>query len=139
MALLVFLGEDDFRKREALLELKARVGPPEFAAPNISDLDGSHVSFDELVQMASSVPFLSSERLIIISGLLERFETKGIRRKGRSRRGAASDLGQWSQFHSYLQVDLPPTTTIVLIDGIIGPNNPLLTSCLLYTSDAADE
>jgi DNA polymerase-3 subunit delta len=37
-------------------------------------------------------------------------------------------LGQWSQFHSYLQVDLPPTTTIVLIDGIIGPNNPLLTS-----------
>lgn len=128
MGLLVFLGEDDFTKREALLELKARVGPPEFAASNISDLDGSHISFDELVQMASSVPFLSSERLIVISGLLQRFETKGVRGKSRSRRGVASDLGPWAQFQPYVQVDLPPTTTIVLVDGIIGPKNLLLAS-----------
>ena len=129
MALLVFLGEDDFRKREALLELKARVGPPEFADPNISILDGDHIAFDELVQMASSVPFLSSERLIIISGLLDRFEAKRVHgRKGRARRGATSELGQWTRFHSYLQVDFPPTTTIVLVDGIISPSNPLLAS-----------
>ena len=127
MPVLLFLGKDDFTKGEALAELRARVGPPEVAVTNVSTLEGAQVTLEELVQVCSAVPFLAAERLIVVTGLLARFEPRDARRRGgRGRRPRTGDLGPWAQLCSYLEQGFPPTTTLVLVDGAVGAENPLL-------------
>jgi DNA polymerase-3 subunit delta len=77
--------------------------------------------------VCQTVPFLGSHRLVIVHGLLGRFQQRG---RSRTRRRAANEedegaLGPWQRFVDALPA-LPETTALVLLDGDVSAKNPLL-------------
>ena len=72
--LYILNGEDDFSLRQVLEEIKKRVGDPIVLEANTTLLDGQRVAVDQLRNACETVPFLAEKRLVIVEGLLGRFE-----------------------------------------------------------------
>lgn len=120
-------GDDELTLEETLASLKESVGPEELRDVNINNLDGSRVDLEELVATCSTVPFLSERRLVVVRGLLGRFEPRRPRQGGRtSGEGAGDDsrLGQWEGLAEALS-GMPPTTDLALVDAGVSQTNPL--------------
>jgi len=127
MPAFLYLGVDDFSRGEALAHLREQVGPPEAAVGNVSTLEGARFTLEELIQVCSAVPFLALQRLVVVSGLLARFEPReGRRGSARGRRAREGELGPWAGLRPYVEQGLPPSTTLVMVEGFAGPANALL-------------
>jgi DNA polymerase-3 subunit delta len=111
--LYILYGEDDFSVKQALAELKGELGEVD-----ISIFDGQKLSPEELIAACDTLPFLALKRLVIVEGLLARIEH-------RERRGRRSDIGEWQVLKGYI-MRMAPSTVLVLVDGKLGRNNPLL-------------
>ncbi len=74
--LYILYGEDDFSLQQYLSELKKSVGNATVLAPNTSFLEGHQLTIDQLRSVCEVVPFLADKRLVIVYGLLERFDPK---------------------------------------------------------------
>ena len=93
-------------------------------AATITSLEGRHLTLSELRNKCGAAPFLSSHRLVIVDGLLGRFEVKQSRpRSGRGKSG--NGLGEWEGLASYIE-QMPETTVLMLVDGEMKGHNPLL-------------
>ena len=122
--LYILYGRDDFSLNQAVQGIKAGLGDREMVATNTTSLEGQHLTLSELRNKCGAAPFLSSHRLVIVDGLLGRFEVKqGKPRsgKGKSRNG----LGEWEGLDSYIK-QMPETTVLVLVDEEVKGQNPLL-------------
>src|SRR5688572_21445104 len=125
MPTLVFYG-DSFLIEEALVPLKAQVGPPEVLEANSHRVTAGELTLDKLVGMAGAMPFLAQGRLVVVEGLLQSFEpSEGGRRRAAPKKGA-DGLGQWEGLEARLG-ELPPSTTLVFLDPAISNRNPMLT------------
>ena len=123
----ILIGEDDFSIHQALEAIKKSAGDPAALMPNTTVFDGSKVTLEQLRAACATVPFLADKRLVIVEGLLNRFEPK----KKNSRNGAKKSSRQPNpaedcQLITAAVKDLPPFTELVLISGKIGSANPLL-------------
>jgi DNA polymerase III delta subunit len=99
--LYVLYGQDAFSLNQAVEKIKADLGDREMVATNTTSLEGQHLTLSELRNKCGAAPFLSSCRLVIVDGLLGRFELKQSRprsRKGKSR----NELGEWEGLASYI-------------------------------------
>ncbi len=123
----VFYGEDEFSIAEALEQLKAGLGPSDALAANTSVLDGRQCSLDQVRLASGAIPFLADHRLVVVEGLLDRFEDGAGRGRGRRGARAAEDrgIGEWAAL-AELAPSLPPTTTLVVTGGAVRPQNPML-------------
>jgi len=124
----VFYGKDRFRAREALDALVRAIDADpsgEGLAENTTRVDGASARPADLLSLCQTIPFLGSKRLVIVEGLLARFETAGRGRRGAPRRGRAADLGDWTQFVEALP-GLPETTVLVFLEGEVAAKNPFL-------------
>jgi len=125
----IFYGADDFSRHQALEEIKKGLGAPEMLAVNTSLLDGQGLSLSQLKDSCSTVPFLCPVRLIVVEGLLSRFEPKPKqeRRVGHSQQESRPGLKEWQGLTDYVK-QMPSTTTLVLVDGDVNKKgrNPLL-------------
>ena len=122
--LYILCGEDDFSLNQALEKIKADLDDRETVAINTNRLEGQHLTLTELRNKCDAAPFLSSHRLVIVDGLLGRFEEK--QSKPRSAKGKTRDgLGEWEGLDSCIR-QMPETTVLVLIDGEVKGSNPLL-------------
>lgn len=65
----IFHGDDSHSQQEALNKLLAKMGDPETLDLNTTRLEG-RVSFAEMQQAASVIPFLAKFRLVIVKDLL---------------------------------------------------------------------
>jgi DNA polymerase-3 subunit delta len=120
----ILYGQDDFSLNQAVEEIKADLGDREMLATSTTNLDGQHLTLSELRNKCDTAPFLSSHRLVIVDGLLGRFEVKQSRpRSGRGKSG--NSLGEWEGLDSYIK-QMPETTVLVLVDEEIKGQNPLL-------------
>jgi len=120
--LYVLMGQDDFSISQAVEEIKKGMGDPSLLSANTTILDGQQVSLDQLKAACETVPFLAEKRLVIIKGLLERFEPKdktSRKAKIRPRQNEHKSLA------AYIS-SIPDSTILVLIDGKIRSGNPLL-------------
>lgn len=115
-------GDDDFTMAERVASMKEGVGLPDLRDVNVTDLDGRSVEPDELVAVSSTVPFLADKRLVIVRGLLTRFESG---RRGRQAAQQKPKLGEWEDLADRLE-GLPETTDLVFVDGAVASSNPLL-------------
>ena len=122
MTIAVFYGKDDFSAREALDALKAELDSDGQLSDSAVRVEGPSARPDELLALCLTTPFLSANRLVIVQGLLGRFEAAGRRRR---RRTADVELGQWEGFVEGLR-GLPETTALVFLDGELRAQNPLL-------------
>jgi DNA polymerase-3 subunit delta len=127
--LYILWGADEFSQEEKLGEIKAGLGESSMLSSNTHLLDGQKLSVEELAAVAEAAPFLSSVRLIVIRGLLERFEAKG---KTNPPRKATSTKADESALFANCLNGLPPSSLVVMIDKIESKdfvkNNPLFQS-----------
>jgi DNA polymerase-3 subunit delta len=122
--LYILYGQDDFSLNQAVKEIKAGLGDWEMVATNTTNLEGQHLALGELRNKCGAAPFLCSHRLVIVDGLLGRFEVKQSR--PRSGKGKSGDgLGEWEGLASYIK-QMPETTVLMLVDEEVKGQNPLL-------------
>ena len=121
-------GEDEFTRTEQVNKLRAKMGDPQFADLNIVRLDGRQVTLGELQHACDAAPFLADKRLVIVEGMLARFEPR--RKKSEEDAGAESE----EEANPLLAKDLkeylarlPETTRLVFVEfKTLAKNNPLL-------------
>ena len=116
-------GDDEFSLRESLSSMKEAVGTDDLRDVNITVLNGTQVSFDELAATCDTVPFLADMRMVIVEGLLSMFEWRP-----QTRAGAASSrraLGPWEGLPEYLS-RTPQTTDLVFVEERLTQSNALL-------------
>jgi len=125
--LYILHGRDDFSRREELRRIRAALDTDGMLASNTDVLDGRAVTPDQLAAVCNTVPFLASHRLVVVEGLLIRFDSpdRPHRGGGRPRRGPGPELESWLGLSEYVQ-RLPESTTLVLLDDELSPDNPLL-------------
>jgi DNA polymerase-3 subunit delta len=125
----ILYGKDDFSLQQALESIKNELGNKEMLDVNTSILDGQQLRLSQLMDACSSVPFLCPCRLVIVKGLLGRFEAKSgaERRPARSKAKNNATLEEWAGLPEYIK-RMPPTTVLVLIDGEIKSGNRLMKS-----------
>jgi DNA polymerase-3 subunit delta len=122
--LYILYGRDDFSLNRAVEKIKADLGDRETVAASTISLEGRHLTLGELRNKCDAAPFLCSHRLVIVEGLLGRFEVK--QSKSRSRKGKSGNgLVGWEGLDSYIK-QMPETTVLVLVDGEVKGNNALL-------------
>ena len=122
--LYILLGQDDFSLGHSLEEIKRSIGDQTLLAANTTTLDGQQITLDQLTTVCETVPFLAERRLVIVKGLLERFEPKGKS----SRQGKNTHITNQQDEYKSLGAcisKIPDSTILVLIDSNITSNNPL--------------
>lgn len=120
----ILTGPDDFSIAEALAEIKKGLGDQSLLAVNTAMLDGRQVTPGELRAVCGALPFLAEWRLVVVSGLLGRFEPRA--KKGRQSRSTGKKKQSGYKLFSALADELPDSTVLVLIDEEIKKANPLL-------------
>jgi DNA polymerase-3 subunit delta len=136
----VFIGPDDYAQERAIAALVAGLGDPQMATLNITKLGGAEVTPEAVLAAARTVPFLADRRLVVVRGLLARFELAGRQRSSEFRVPSSesddsrsdselgtrnSELKSWQPFLESLP-DLPPWSLLVLADPILGERNRFL-------------
>lgn len=120
-------GEDSYSLHRELLVIKRGLDSSGMLDINTSLLDGEQLTFGELQSACSTVPFLCPVRLIIIEGLLQRFEPKSGYSRTVKRPQSKSNLGmkEWQPLGDFIK-NMPPTTVLLLLDSKISGKNSLL-------------
>ncbi len=126
----VLIGEDDYSRRQALEAIKKGIGDATALVSNSTVFDGRTVTPEQLRNACETVPFLAEKRLVIVEGLLERFEAP-VKSGGKKapRRELGEDIKKWVDIAG----GIPPFAELVLIGGNIRVSNPLLRELLPLT------
>jgi len=118
----IIYGEDDFSVREQLSKIKADCGGAELGESNIAKFEGSKVRLNELLAACNTISFLAPKRLVVVEGLLSRFQQGGKRRLGKT---PAPEVKDWLTLAEHVP-NMPESTVLVLIDGALNKTNQLL-------------
>lgn len=126
----LFYGKDDYQIRSALRALRDDLKQSDdMIESNTTVLDGRTVTPLELLAHATAAPFLASNRLVVVEGLLGALGAiKGGGR--RKKRGDGDDpLDGWRAAAAQLgdKKTMPETTTLVLVEGDITRTNAAFT------------
>ena len=123
--LYILVGEDDFSLTRSLEEIKQGLGDQSLLVANTTILDGQQVTLDQLRAVVETAPFLAEKRLVIVQGLLGRFEVGGKPRRRKKAAPLAEKEPEYKSFADRLS-KIPDGTVLVLVDGKIKGSNPLL-------------
>jgi len=115
----ILVGADDFSLREKLTEFKRGWGEEEELALNTTVFDGRHLTLSQLLNACNTPPFLATHRLVVVEGILGRFEEKTM--------GRSPDFEEWKKLGEGV-LGMPPNNVLALIDGEVAKNNPLYKS-----------
>ncbi len=124
--LYILTGEDDFTLNETLKEMKKGFRDETIAATNIATLEGETLSPNELRATTATMPFLADKRLVIVRGLLGKFQSR--ERTARRRPSTSQTKNEESNSHkAFAEIikSLPETTNLVLVDSEPQKDNPL--------------
>lgn len=124
----IFHGEDEFSRTEQVSRFRAQMGDPQFADLNTLQFDGRKVTLGELQHACDAVPFLSDKRLVLVEGMLARFEPR--RAKSDNEEGEPSEEAAnpalAKELKEYL-TRLPDSTRLVFLESkTLAKNNPIL-------------
>lgn len=123
--LCILYGEDDFSRQQALDGIKSTIGDETALTTNTTVLDAPQATVDQLQAVTGAMPFLAEKRLVIINGLLERFEPRARSGRRKKSAGASNRQNEYQPLADCL-VAVPESTVVVLVDGKISSKNPLL-------------
>ncbi len=92
-------GEDEYAIAQFVSEMEKRVGDPASAALNITRLEGNEFNLDDLLSIASAMPFLANRRLVVLMEQLKRLSVPTARERFKEQLGK-----------------VPPTTALVIVE-----------------------
>ena len=117
---------DSFLVRQRLASLEAEYGADDLLDANRHRLQGGQATPQELLGVCQAIPFLDPLRMVVVDGLLGTAESRsgGGTGRGRGRRGNSASDGWQSLAEAIPQ--MPGTTLLLLVDGALSGNNPLL-------------
>ncbi|MFC1847202.1 DNA polymerase III subunit delta [Chloroflexota bacterium] len=121
--LYILSGQNDFSLTQSLEEIKREIDDPAIFADSTTTLDGQQVTLDQLSIACETLPFLAGRRLVIIKGLLERFDPRG-RPNRRKKTTGTKQQDEYKPFNACIS-RMPDSTTLVLAESRIAGNNPL--------------
>jgi DNA polymerase-3 subunit delta len=122
--LYILLGQDDYSLSESLEEIKRGIGDQTLLAANTTTLDGQQMTLDQLKAVCETLPFLAERRLVIVKGLLERFEPRGKSSRRKKTAQVTNHQNDYKSLVTYIST-LPDSTILVLVSGKIASKNPL--------------
>ncbi|MFC2005496.1 DNA polymerase III subunit delta [Chloroflexota bacterium] len=120
----ILSGQDEFSIAQSLEDIKKEIGDSTVLAASTTTLDGQQVTLDQLRAICETAPFLSEKRLVIIEGLLGRFEPRGRAISQRKTTQTRQQDG-YKSLSAYV-AEIPDSTVIVLVESRVMNNNPLL-------------
>jgi DNA polymerase-3 subunit delta len=126
--LYVLFGSDDYSLIESLEEIKRRLGDRVLLDSNTTILDGKHLIPNQLREVCATLPFLAPKRLVVVNGLLGRFEPRVG--QGRQKKKAKDNQPNDYKAFAVLISEFPDSTVLVLADHDIKHKNPLLIELL---------
>ncbi len=112
-------GPDDFSLKLKLAAIKSGLGDPDILATATSFFEGSRLKAGEFKLTVNALPFLTPCRLVVVTGLLARFQTSG---DGAIKK--ASKLDDYGAFAEAIK-NSPPSTVIILLETELNRANPL--------------
>ena len=118
------LHGDSFLVPRRLVELISESGASDVLEANRHRLLASQANPGELLSMCNALPFMDDYRLIVVDGLLSTSESQSRSR----RRDSSVESGistQWQAFGESIP-KMPETTILIITDGPLGANNPML-------------
>ncbi len=121
--LYILCGPDDYSISQALDELKKEADTASAFSSGITTLEGHQTSPDQVCSVCAAAPFLSGKRLVVIYGLLERFEPRG--KQGRPRKTNPEKREEEYKSFAAALVHVPESTIIALVEGPLSGDNPL--------------
>ena len=116
---------DTFLVTEEVRRIKEQSGAGDLMDSNRHRVTAAQARPEELLATCSSLPFLDVMRVVELEGALATQEGSGGGRTGGRRQRAAS--GVWEQLAEAIP-QFPDTTLLIVIDGEVSQNNPLLRS-----------
>ena len=123
--LYILLGQDDFSRHQWLDEMKKGMGDPALLEANTATFDGQQVTLDQLRAVGETVPFLGERRLVIVDGLLGRFEARTKSSRQKKVTPASNHQNDYKALAAGIS-QLPDSIVLVLIDDKVKSSNPLL-------------
>lgn len=123
--LYMMSGEDDYSLDQALGEIKRGIGDQSLLSANTTEFDGRQMRLDQFTVACATVSFLAEKRLVIVRGLLERFESKSKPRRQKKIKNKPDQEREYKLLVDCIN-NMPDSTVLVLIDGKIKSSNPLL-------------
>ncbi len=121
--LYILSGRDDYSLSRYIDEIKAGLGGPAALEGNLTVLEGGQVTVDSLRPVCEAAPFLAERRLVIIRGLMQRFQAAPRSARPRSPR-SGRQVPDHQPLAEYLPT-VPESTIVVMVDEEIRPGNPL--------------
>ena len=121
--LYILWGPDDFTISTVIAGLKKEVEASSAFSSGESNLQGQQITADQLFKLCAAAPFLSGKRLVVIDGLLERFEHRY--KQGKPARNNEERREEESKAFASILGNIPETTIIVLVEGSLSATNPL--------------
>ena len=115
---------DSFLVRKRIAALEAEHGADAVLDANRHRMQGNQTSPQELLAVCQALPFLDALRLVVVDGLLATAESRSGGSRGRQRNSAADG---WQPLAEAIP-NMPDTTLLLLPDGPLAANNPLLRS-----------
>jgi DNA polymerase-3 subunit delta len=126
--LYLFYGADSYSRHEAIASLRAELDRDGMLTTNTTTFDGRRLTLPELTMVCDAAPFLGAHRLVHVHGLLAAAASERPTggRRGRGTAPVSDDApAGWLALAEYIP-RMPKTTVLVLEDGDVRPNNPLL-------------
>ncbi|MBA7480144.1 putative protein YqeN [subsurface metagenome] len=120
----ILWGQDDYSLGESLEEIKRGIGNQALLAANTTTLDGQQMTLDQLRTVCETLPFLAERRLVIVKGLLERFEPRGKSSRRKKITRVTNHQNEYKSLGAYIS-QLPDSTILVLIGNRVTSKNPL--------------
>jgi DNA polymerase-3 subunit delta len=117
--LYILAGPDDFSRARTLDEIKHGLGDESILSMSTTILEGQKLTVDELKHSCETVPFLSEKRLVVINGLIDRFDASSKSEKTRT--NTQSQPRDPTPFINCLN-NIPEFTIVVMVEN--EPPNP---------------
>ncbi len=126
----IMYGKDTYSLQQELRRIKEQYCNAELMEANTSTLDGKQITIEQLRDICMAAPFLHTHRLVIVEGLLERFEKDNLsgKKSTKAKSGSGAGLNEWQSKRDFFASDMPESTVLVFVDGEVNKkgNNPLL-------------
>jgi DNA polymerase-3 subunit delta len=114
---------DSFLVRQRAAALESEHGADALLDANRHRMQGGQITPPELLSVCQAMPFLDTMRLVSVEGLLATAESRSG--SGRGRRGGSNTANGWQALAGAIP-QMPETTLLLLSDGAVAANNPLL-------------